>query len=151
MKLLRHSKIREIVETQEIETQEELADALKSIGMDVTQATISRDIKDLMLIKVPSESGRNRYAFSLDQGMGISKIKLTRVFQENVIFMGYSENLIVIRTTEGSANYVAKPLDTLKWPEVLGTVAGDDTIMLVIKPIEKTAEVFARLEELRGQ
>ena len=77
MKLLRHSKIREIVETQEIETQEELADALKSIGMDVTQATISRDIKDLMLIKVPSESGRNRYAFSLDQGMGISKIKLT--------------------------------------------------------------------------
>ena len=85
MKLLRHSKIREIVETQEIETQEELADALKSIGMDVTQATISRDIKDLMLIKVPSESGRNRYAFSLDQGMGISKIKLTRVFQENVI------------------------------------------------------------------
>ena len=119
--------------------------------MDVTQATISRDIKDLMLIKVPSESGRNRYAFSLDQGMGISKIKLTRVFQENVIFMGYSENLIVIRTTEGTANYVAKPLDTLKWPEVLGTVAGDDTIMLVIKPIEKTAEVFARLEEIRGQ
>ena len=83
--------------------------------------------------------------------MGISKTKLTRVFQENIIFMGYSENLIVIRTTEGSANYVAKPLDVLKWPEVLGTVAGDDTIMLVIKPVEKTAEVFARLEEIRGQ
>ena len=151
MKLLRHSKIREIVETQEIETQEELADALKSIGMDVTQATISRDSKELLLIKVPSESGRNRYACSLDQGMGISKTKLTRVFQENIIFMGYSENLIVIRTTEGSANYVAKPLDVLKWPEVLGTVAGDDTIMPVIKPVEKTAEVFARLEEIRGQ
>ena len=150
MKLTRHSRIREIIENNEIETQEELAAALKKLGMDVTQATVSRDIKELMLIKVPTESGSYRYAFSMDQGASISKTRMTRLFQESVLNIGYSLNIIVIKTTVGGANYVANALDTAKWSEILGTVAGDDTILLVVNPPEDTPKVVERLKKFKG-
>lgn len=150
MKLARHSRIREIIENNEIETQEDLAAALKKLGMDVTQATVSRDIKELMLIKVPTDSGGYRYAFSMDQGAGISKSRMTRLFQESVLNIGYSLNIIVIKTTVGGANYVANALDAAKWSEVLGTVAGDDTIMIVVSPPEDTKKIVERLEKIKG-
>lgn len=150
MKVTRHSKIREIVETQEIETQEELATALKKVGLDVTQATVSRDIKELMLIKVPTDSGGYRYAFSMDQGPGISKSKMIRLFQESVIDIRYSQNIILVKTTIGGGSYVAGALDAAKWPEVMGTVAGDDTVLLVIDPMNQVPAVMERLKNLKG-
>jgi arginine repressor len=150
MKGLRHSRIREIIETQEVETQEELAAELKKRGMDVTQATVSRDIKELMLIKVPTHSGHYRYAFSADQGAGISKAKMVRAFQESVLSIGHSGNLILIKTTVGGASYVAGILDAAKWDGLLGTVAGDDTILIVVDPPEKTEALVEKLRNIKG-
>lgn len=150
MKATRHTRLREIVEELTIETQEELAQALKERGFDVTQATVSRDIKEMMLIKIPTENGRYRYGFSKDSGPTLSQSKMTRLFQENVLHIGYSQNIIVIRTTDGGANYVAQPLDVARWPEILGTVAGDNTILIVVNPPEKTEEVVERLKKIKG-
>lgn len=150
MKATRHSKIREIIEKQEIETQEELAAALKKMGLDVTQATVSRDIKELMLIKVPTDSGGYRYAFSTDQGPGISKSKMVRLFQESVTDIRSSQNIILVKTTIGGGSYVAGALDAAKWSEVMGSVAGDDTVLLVIDPMDQVPNVVERLKKLKG-
>mgnify|MGYP003595262435 CR=1 FL=1 len=151
MKSRRHSKIREIIERQEIETQEDLAATLKLQGFDVTQATVSRDIKELMLIKVPSGSGKYRYAFASDPGPSISQLKMARLFKESVLDIGRSLNLILVKTTVGGGSYLGGAIDAAKWPEVLGSVAGDDTVLLVIEPPEKVEEVFKRLKRLKEE
>lgn len=130
MKGLRHGKIKEIIDQQVIETQEDLATALREHGIDVTQATVSRDIKELMLIKVPTGDGRYRYAFPSDQGVVLSQARMERIFQDSVINIISNENLIIIRTLPGTAQAVAYTIDYVRWPEILGTIAGDDTIFI---------------------
>ena len=149
MKGLRHAKIRQIIESQIIETQEELADALRAAGIEVTQATVSRDIKELMLIKVPSGDGRYRYAFPSEQGLFVqSKAerleKLERAFQDSVVGIDSSLNLIVIKTLPGMAQAVGYAVDYVKWPDIIGTVAGDDTVLVVVKTPEATPQVFSK-------
>lgn len=148
MKGLRHTKIKEIIERRVIETQEDLADSLRKEGIDVTQATVSRDIKELMLIKVPSGDGRYRYAFPPDQNAMISQSRMARIFQDSVISMDYSLNIIVLRTQQGSAPAVAYTIDYVKWPEVIGTVAGEDTVLVVVKPIEAVPSILAKFQAL---
>ena len=150
MKTARHARIREIIEKQVVETQEELAAALKKQGFDVTQATVSRDIKELMLIKIPTDNNKYRYAFSADQGPLISQSRIARIFQETVLRIDASANIIVIRTMVGGAQPIAHAIDVSKWPQILGTVASDDTIFVVVAPPEAVNEVIGEFKKLMG-
>lgn len=148
MKALRHAKIKELVEQQLVETQEELAELLRKTGIVVTQATVSRDIKELFLIKVPSGDGRYRYAFPPEQNLIFSLSRMERIFQDSITGMDHSQNIIVLRTLPGAAQAVASTIDHVKWPEIIGTVAGDDTIFIVVKPPEETLQVMAKFHRL---
>ena len=150
MKTARHARIREIIEKQVVETQEELAAALKKQGFDVTQATVSRDIKELMLIKIPTDNNKYRYAFSADHGPVISQSRIARIFQETVLRIDASANIIVIRTMVGGAQPIAHAIDVSKWPQILGTVAGDDTIFVVVTPPEAVDKVIGEFKKLMG-
>ena len=148
MKSIRHTRIKDIIENKVIETQEELAEELRKKSIDVTQATVYRDIKELILIKLPTGDGRYRYAFPLEKNVVFSQSRMVRMFQDSVTSIDYSENIIVIKTLPGAANAVASTLDYAKWPEIIGTVAGDDNILAVIKPIQAVEDIVQRLKNL---
>ena len=147
MKSRRQMAILEIIGQEEIDTQEGLAAALAARGIQVTQATVSRDIKELRLTKLPTQSGSYRYAApqAADRTIGD---RLHRMLQESLISAAVSENLVVIRTLSGSANVAAEALDSLGWPELLGTIAGDNTILAVARSAQDAPEVERRLREL---
>ena len=138
MKYNRHAKILEIIESNIIETQEEIAEKLKEMGMDVTQATVSRDIKELRLIKVMTEDGKYRYA-SMSQGESSISEKLHTIFIQAYASSDYANNMVVVKTLPGMAQAAASAIDSLRWSEIVGTIAGDDTIMIVCRA-EKIAE-----------
>lgn len=143
MKARRQALIREIVESQSIQTQEELAQALGERGMVVTQATVSRDIKEMHLLKVLAEDGSYRYATMDKEEQGTSD-RLIRMLSDSVISMDSANNLIVIRTLPGSAHVAGEAVDCLKWPEVLGTIAGDNTILVIVRSNEDVEAVMRR-------
>lgn len=147
MKSVRHAMILEIIETQNIETQEELAEQLKRHGVCVTQATVSRDIKELRLVKVLSENGGYKYATGERAEQGISD-RFIRIFSESVLSMSGANNLIVIKTLSASANAAAEAIDSLKWPEVLGTLAGDNTILVILQSDDQVEPVLTRFKTL---
>ena len=146
MKAKRQALIREIVENQSIQTQEELADALAARGMVVTQATVSRDIKEMHLLKVLSEEGGYRYATMDKSEQGMNE-RLIRMLADSVVDMSSANNLIVIHTLPGSAHVAGEAVDSLRWPEVLGTIAGDNTILVIVRSNE---DVDAVLRRFRG-
>ena len=148
MKSQRHSRIKEIVERSIIETQEDLAEALRKQGIEITQATVSRDIKELMLIKVPTGDGRYRYAFPAEQNLLLSQSRMARTFQDSVVSLDSSQNIVVLRTMPGTAQAVAYTIDYLKWPEIIGTVAGDDTIFVLVKPTESVPLITEKFQSL---
>ena len=148
MKADRHALIREIIASQAIETQEELAAALRERHIQVTQATVSRDIKEMMLIKVPMGDGQYRYAMPAQDGRLISKNRMAQIFRDTVTGSDYSENIVVVKTLPGSAGTVATAIDHAQWPEIIGTVAGDDNIIIVAKPKEAAAELNERFMKL---
>lgn len=147
MKTIRQVAILDIIEKQEIDTQEELADALRARGIQVTQATVSRDIKELRLLKVLTPSGTYKYATADKAENGLTE-RFTRMLAESMLSVAASNNLIVVKTLSGSANVAAEALDSLHWPELLGTLAGDNTILLVIRSNEETSLVVSRLQEM---
>lgn len=146
MKAKRQRKIQEIIDDKVIETQIELAEELYKQGFRVTQATISRDIKELGLIKIPTGSGSSRY--SMPDHVPVANIfeRMKRMFRENVLHFDYSENILVIRTLPGSAQAVASCIDHIDWKEIIGSVAGDDTILVVIKPKDIVSEVMDKFK-----
>ena len=146
MKSVRHAVIKNIIDNQVIETQEDLAEALRARRIQVTQATVSRDIKELMLIKVPTGDGRYRYASPMQNAILFTEERMHRLFADTVTACDYSENIIVVKTLPGGANTVASALDHANWTEVIGTVAGDDNIIMVIKPKEATEKILHRLQ-----
>lgn len=148
MKAVRHANIKEIIEQSVIETQEELAEALRKKNIEVTQATVSRDIKELMLIKVPTGDGRYRYAFPMEKNMMFSQSRMDRMFRDSVIGLDSSENIVVIKTLPGTAQAVASTIDYAKWPEIIGTVAGDDNILVVVKPTDAASRIISRFQGL---
>lgn len=148
MKVRRQKKIQEIITKEIIHTQEELADKLRLAGFDVTQATVSRDIKEMGLIKVPSTDDEYRYAVPAKLPPSNLQDRLKRVLRETVVSIDDSENIIVIRTIPGNAHALAAILDSCNWGEIIGTVAGDDTILLVIKPKKAVPKVFERITNL---
>jgi transcriptional regulator of arginine metabolism len=143
-------KIMELISSRPIETQEELATLLSQSGFEVTQATVSRDVKELRLVKVPL--GENRYGYALPPDMPKGSIdpRLRRIFRESVISMDYSENLIVIKTLPGSAQGVAYAVDNMDWEEILGSLAGDDTILVIAKHKDQVTKVMERFEKFLG-
>ena len=145
MKAKRHAIIREIVERQNIQTQEELAEALRAHGMVVTQATVSRDIKEMHLLKVLSEDGGYRYA-TIDRENQSTSDRLIRMLSDSVLDMASANNLIVIHTLPGSAHIAAEAIDSLKWTEVLGTIAGDNTILVIVRSNEEVEAVIKRFK-----
>ena len=148
MKRYRYNKIKEIVESRAIETQEELAKALQDEGIEVTQATVSRDIKELMLVKVPTGDGHYRYALSREEGTTITTARMERMFQDAVIKVDASLNIIVLHTLPGAANSICYLIDHSKWPDVVGTIAWDDTIFLVARTVEDVPTILDRISSL---
>ena len=144
----RQAKIKEIVEQSQIETQEELTAALRRQHIQVTQATVSRDVKELMLVKVPVGDGRYRYALPQERTAALSPDRVTRLLRDSVVGLDDSENLIVVKTLPGTANAVASVLDGIRWPEIIGTVAGDDSILVVVKPKETVPRVLGKLDAM---
>ena len=146
MKAKRQALIREIVEAQSIQTQEELAEALRAHGMVVTQATVSRDIREMHLLKVLAEDGSYRYATMEKSDSGMND-RLIRMLTDSVVEMNSANNLIVIHTLPGSAHVAAEAIDSLRWPETIGTIAGDNTILVIARSNE---DVDAVLRRFRG-
>ena len=144
MKTVRQVAILDIIEKQEIETQEELASALNARGIRVTQATVSRDIKELRLLKVLTPSGKYKYATG-DQADNNLTDRFIRMLAESLLSVSAANNLIVVKTLSGSANVAAEALDSMHWPEVLGTLAGDNTVLLIIRSNEETITVTSRI------
>ena len=147
MKAKRQALIREIVESQNIQTQEELADALRVHGLNVTQATVSRDIKEMHLLKVLAEDGSYRYATMDKEEMGTSD-RLIRMLADSVLELNSANNLIVIRTLSGSAHVAGEAVDSLRWPEVLGTIAGDNTILVIVRSNEEVETIIDRFRSI---
>ena len=143
MKAKRQALIREIVEAQSIQTQEELAEALRAHGMVVTQATVSRDIREMHLLKVLAEDGSYRYATMEKSDSGMND-RLIRMLSDSVVEMNSANNLIVIHTLPGSAHVAAEAIDNLKWPETIGTIAGDNTILVIVRTNEEVDTVMKR-------
>ena len=145
MKNRRQRRILEIVSNESIGTQKELAERLQQEGFETTQATISRDIKELLLVKV--NIGGDRYKYVLAQDTPVTDSKLRMVLREFIISYDYSENILILNTAPGNANTVASAIDRAGWPQIIGTLAGDDTVLLVIKPREAVHEVVDKIED----
>lgn len=144
MKSARQIAILEIIAEQPVETQEDLADALRSHGFQVTQATVSRDIKELRLVKALSADGSYRYVTS-DKNENTLNERLIRMFSETVISISYAYNQIVLKTLSASASIAAETIDSLQWPEILGTIAGENTILMIVRSVEEVPAVVERL------
>ena len=144
MKLKRHEKIIELVNKYEIETQEELASLLNQAGFRVTQATISRDIRELRLSKVNSHDGKQKYAVMSVRDQGLNE-KLSKVLKEGYISSMEASHLVVVKTATGMAMAVATALDAMELPGFAGCIAGDDTIMCVVKTSEQAPGVVQKL------
>ena len=147
MKEKRHEKIIELIEQYDIETQDELADRLRVAGFQVTQATVSRDIRKLKLSKVPGRNGRQKYALLTGQNHQMSE-KYVGILREAFVSMDAAQNILVIKTVSGMAMAVATALDNIGWKEIVGCIAGDDTIMCAIRTMEDAQTVMAELEKI---
>lgn len=147
MKKNRHQKIKELVEQFEIETQEELADRLKKAGFSVTQATVSRDIRELKLTKVPLRDGRQKYTILVESDHYLSD-KYARVLRDGFVSMDMAQNILVVKTVAGMAMAVAAAIDAMKLKEIVGSIAGDDTIMIAIRTVEDTRSVMANIKKV---
>lgn len=147
MKVNRHAKIVELINKYQIETQEELAAYLNEEGFKVTQATVSRDIRDLKLTKIPSENGKQRYAVHQNTENGMSD-KYIRVLRDGFVSMDMAQNILVIKTVSGMAMAVCAALDAMKWNEIVGSIAGDDTIMCAIRSVDDTIKVMDKISKI---
>lgn len=147
MKLARHEKIMELIHQYDIDTQEELAARLNEAGFKVTQATVSRDIRALKMTKVTGKNGKSHYAILKDAPHALED-KYARVLKDALVSMDVGQNLLVIRTVPGMAMGVAAALDGQNWPEILGCIAGDDTIMCAAKTQEQAEYVMEKLREI---
>lgn len=149
MKKNRHSKIIELIEKYEIETQEELADSLRNAGFQVTQATVSRDIRALHLSKIPCGNGKQKYVLLRQDETQLSD-KYIRVLSDGFVSMDMAQNILVIKTVAGMAMAVAAALDAIKFKEIVGSIAGDDTIMVAVRTTEETKILMQKIEQLIG-
>lgn len=147
MKNARQEQIIKLISEEEIGTQEELAELLNQCGFQVTQATVSRDIRQLELTKVPGKNGRMRYSNSPRDSKELNR-KYRRVLKDAYVSMDISMNLMVMHVVSGMANAAAAALDMFDWPEVLGTIAGDDTILVILRSPSDADSLRDRLADI---
>ena len=147
MKTKRQKKMLELIKKHDIETQEELSDYLQKEGYQVTQATVSRDIRELKLTKVAMSNGRQKYAALTEANEDLSE-KYTRVFRDAFVSMDMAQNILVIKTVSGMAMAVAAAIDAMHLHEIVGCIAGDDTIMCAVRSVDDTIAVMSRLRKL---
>jgi transcriptional regulator of arginine metabolism len=147
MKGQRLLKIREIIMNHEIETQDELVESLRKDGFHVTQATVSRDIKEMQLIKVPLEDGRYKYSMPAEQRYNPMH-KLKRTLSDNFVSIDYADNLVVMKSLPGTANAIGALIDNLEWNEIMGTICGDDTILIICRSREQSAKTVEQFLSL---
>lgn len=144
MKRERHEAVVELINRYDIETQEELAAYLREEGFDVTQATVSRDIRELHLSKISAGNGRQKYIILQNNDAKLGD-KYIRVLRDGFVSMAMAQNILVIKTVQGMAMAVAAALDAMKFPEIVGCIAGDDTIMAAVKSVEETEIVMDKI------
>ena len=147
MKTKRQTKMLELIKKHDIETQEELSDYLQKEGYQVTQATVSRDIRELKLTKVAMSNGRQKYAALTEANEDLSE-KYTRIFRDAFVSMDMAQNILVIKTVSGMAMAVAAAIDAMHLHEIVGCIAGDDTIMCAVRSVDDTIAVMSRLRKL---
>jgi len=148
MKLKRHSEIIAIVKSQDIGTQEELTEILKNRGFAITQATVSRDIKELKLTKVLSKDGKQKYTIlNMDDNEGSKDYNI--ILSQSISSIDYSQNIVVIKTLSGMAMAVAALLDSISFEEIMGTVAGDDTVFCVVKGKKQRGSLVSKLKSFK--
>jgi transcriptional regulator of arginine metabolism len=145
-KYTRQTKILDLISKKEIETQEELAEGLRAMGIDVTQATISRDIKELRLVKIMSNSGKYKYATIGQSQEGITD-RLNKIFENSVVSIDNAMNTIVLKTIPGAAQICASAIDFMGLEEIVGTLAGDDTVFVVIRTLEDVEHVLVEFKK----
>ena len=147
MKNARQTAILSIIEQYDVETQEELAGRLKEMGIVVTQATVSRDIKELRLLKVLSGSGGYKYATADKAEHGLSE-RFVRMFRDSVLSIDFAGHIVVVKTLAGSANAAAEAIDSMHLPEILGTMAGDNTILVIVHNDAEAAQIVKRFHDM---
>lgn len=147
MKQSRQNKVIELIERYDIETQEELADYLKEAGFHVTQATVSRDIRELQLSKVSTEDKRQKYAVHRPHENSLGD-RFTRVLKDGLISVENAQNMLVAKTVSGMAMAVAAAIDAMELEEIVGTIAGDDTIMMAVRTAEEAVEVKHKMQKM---
>lgn len=143
----RHIRIRDIIGNNDIETQDDLVYKLRNSGFNVTQATVSRDIKELHLVKVPMIDGRYKYSLPSDQRFNPLQ-KLKRALVDSFVSIDHTANMIVIKTLPGNANAVGALIDNLDWDEIMGTICGDDTILIICRTEKDPAELADKFLEM---
>ena len=147
MKRQRHEVVVDLINKYDIETQEELAAYLKEEGCEVTQATVSRDIRELKLSKIATGNGKQKYIILKNDDSHLGD-KYIRVLRDGFVSMNMAQNILVIKTVQGMAMAVAAALDAMKFPEIVGCIAGDDTIMAAIKSTDETKVVIDKINEI---
>lgn len=147
MKTERHKKIVELIGKYEIETQEDLAERLTQEGFNVTQATVSRDIRELKLSKIPANDGKQKYAILMQDDSVLSE-KYARILKAGFVSMDMAQNILVVKTVAGMAMAVAAAIDSLHYPEIVGCIAGDDTIMCAVRTVDDTILIMDKLRKL---
>ena len=144
MKNDRQKLLLQIIQMKDINTQEDLVRELRARGHKVTQATVSRDIKELQLMKVAADGGGYRYAEPEKREISITE-RMMRILSDSMVSADHAGNLVVMKTLSGSANVAAEAIDTLDWPEILGTIAGDNTVLIVVRDAECAGETAERI------
>ena len=142
MKINRHAKILDLISRDDIETQEELAEKLNAEGFPVTQATVSRDIREMKLTKVTNDRGRQVYKVMQGTETGMNE-KYLRILRDGFVAMDMAQNILVVKTVA-----VAAALDAMKWPEIAGCIAGDDTIMCAVRSVDETLIVMDKIKKI---
>ena len=147
MKTRRQAKIQELIQQNNVETQEELSAYLEREGYQVTQATVSRDIRELKLTKIATDNGRQKYAVIADADIGMLE-KYARVLREGYVSMDIAQNILVIKTVSGMASAVCAAIDAMKMNEVVGSIAGDDTLICIIRTNDDAVMTMKKLRKL---
>ena len=147
MKKKRQDTILSLIAAEEIPTQEVLRERMEEHGFAVTQATLSRDIRELKLTKIATNDGRQKYALMQPQGAGMNE-KYLRVLKDGFVSMDMAQNILVIKTVAGMASAVCAALDAMKWNEIVGSIAGDDTIMCAIRSVDDTVKVMDKISKI---
>ena len=150
MKIERHAKIIELINQYAIETQEELAGRLNEAGFRVTQATVSRDIRELKLTKIALDGGKQKYAVMHAHSSNLNE-KYLRILKDGFSSMTMAQNILVVKTVSGMAMAVAAALDAMNWSEIAGCIAGDDTIMCAVHSVDETLVVMEKIRKIIGE